>query len=155
MNSMILIKYKSKYTVTRGIFFKFHSSRTLQWCPFLVSLVSVWISSSRISHFLHICVIEGITRVEPVSLWRRYSRIHSCLLSSFLLSSFPPALPPFHHSCHLSLFSSFLHSSNGYHMPTVFKVRASIGNPKRNMKIQRGRRLSHHLKELIIRQRGR
>lgn len=142
------------YTVTRGIFPKFHSSRTLCWCLFLVSLVSVWMSSSRNSHFLHICIIAGTTRVEPVSLWRGYSRIRSCLLSPFLLSSLPPALPPFHNSFPLSLFSSFLHSSNGYHMPTVFKVCASIENPKRNMKIQRGRRLSYHLKELIIRQRG-
>lgn len=74
---------------------------------------------------------------------------------SFLLSSLLPSLPSFHHSFPLSLFSSFLHSSNGYHMPSVFKEHASIENPKRNMKIQRGRRLSHHLKEFIIRRRGR
>lgn len=99
MNSMILIFNKSMYTVTRGIFLSFivaeHYADVFSW----VSLVSVWISSSRNSHFLHICIIAGTTRVEPVILWRGYSRILSCLLSPFLLSSLPPcSLPPFHNS---------------------------------------------------------
>lgn len=140
------------YTVTRGIFPKFHSSRTLCWCLSLVSLVSVWISSPRNSHFLHMYHCWDY-KGGACCLWRDTAESLSCLLSPFLLSSLPPALPPFHNSFLLPLFFflSFLewisHAYCFQGMCQHWKSKEEYEDSKRK-KTQ-----SYHLKELIIRQR--
>lgn len=121
-----LIEWNSKYTVTRGILSEFQSSRTLHWCIFLVSLLHEYLYLEN-PYALH--AVATTTRVESLSLRGGCSRILSSQSFLFSLpfplpfsspsylffSSFLLLIPPF-----LSpSFPSFLHSNNGYHVPTV------------------------------------
>lgn len=132
-----LIEWNSEYIVTKGIFSKFHSSRTFCWCLFLVSLLFVWISSSRNWYFFHMYVLAWTWRMEFFGLSRGCNRI-------------PPFLPPSDSCFSLSLFvlSSPFHKciAQAYHVQsTVPALRTQ--RRKRRLK---GARYNHQLKKLII-----
>lgn len=130
-----LIEWNSKYSVTRGILSEFQSSRTLCPCIFLVSLLHEYLNPEN-PYALY--AVSRTTRVESLGLRGGCSRILSSqsFLSSLpfpLLLFLPPFSLPFSSHSYLFFFffsssiphflspsfPSFLHSNNGYHVPTV------------------------------------